>query len=143
MLLSSNSRISEEDSGFSGIFEELKDELAGPLKELQEVISSELVDLGRSLAQLGKELLDELSTEEGGDALQNVEDWLNSVSDADSDEEFSSAEDSVDSTQKIGLLEQLMDQVDGDVEIIILDEDAEADSQESSPAPQLPPATAE
>ena len=55
---------SEEDPGFSGIFEELKDELAGPLKELQEVISSELVDLGRSLAQLGKELLDELSTEE-------------------------------------------------------------------------------
>ena len=136
---------SEEDSGFSGIFEELKDELAGPLKELQEVISSELVDLGRSLAQLGKELLDELSTEEGGDALQNVKDWLNSVSDADSDEEFSSAEDSVDSLspEDEALLEQLMDQVDGDVDIIILDEDAEADSQESSPAPQLPPATAE
>ena len=77
--------------------------------------------------------------------MQNVKDWLNSVSDADSDEEFSSAEDSVDSLnpEDEALLEQLMDQVDGDVEIIILDEDAEADSQESSPAPQLPPATAE
>ena len=136
---------SEEDSGFSGIFEELKDELAGPLKELQETISSELVDLGRSLAQLGKELLDELSTEEGGDALQNVKDWLNSVSDAGSEEEFSSAEDSVDSLspEDEALLEQLMEQVDGDVDIIILDEDAEEESQENSPAPKPPPATAE
>ena len=136
---------SEEDSDFAGIFEELKDELAGPLKELQEVISSELVDLGRSLAQLGKELLDELSTEEGGDALQNVKDWLNSVSDGDGEDEFSSAEDSVDSLspEDETLLEELMNQVEGDVDIIILDEDAEEESQENSPAPKPPPATAE